>query len=148
MAVVIGFERQKTTDEEDDGSGIPGGAQPGDDGYKGPPEDADLPPTPPADLPDDGYEEAVEPEGIVLDGDHSQLSLKVGGAKPQTCVLKVKGAKIDVSGEWRKGDRFEVALMLQITGDHVDDSIDTLSGEVKSTGKAQLATICGARRIN
>lgn len=143
---------------EDDGSGIPGGAQPGDDDFdptkpvdppEEPPAGQGPPPTPPANLPDDGGEEEEEPdpEGQLLLMADQELGLKVGGRKPDSSVLKLKGGKIDLQGQFNRGDRFLAVTTLQVTGDNDQDTIDKLSGEVKSTSKAQGATLCGITRI-
>src|SRR5262245_15891655 len=146
-----------TEEKFDDSSGIPGGAQPQDDEAfhekaREAAEKAGRPPTPPADLPDDGPKPTPDEAefGLVIPGSKDvkadQLSLKVGGEKPRTCVLKLKGGKIDVNGQFVKGDRLRLLIDVQITGDNVQDTIDKLTGEVKSTSKAQSATIVGVQR--
>lgn len=120
---------------EDDGSGIPGGAQPQDDVG---------PPTPAAELPDDGGEPEEEPEdeGLTIGG-YKKLGVKVGGRVPDTSVLKLKGSKISLDGQFDRGDRFPTVSILQVTGDNDNDTINTLTGAIKSTSKAQSATLCG-----
>lgn len=146
----------------DDGSGIPGGAQPGDDGYEPgdeepqdiaaggeqePKAEGEQPPTPPADLPDDGTEEDEEPSDALFVLGDKELGLKVGGRKPDSSVLKFKGTKVDLGGQFDRGDRLTTVDVWQVTGDDDEDSIDTHSGDVKSTSKAQKATLCGTKRI-
>lgn len=144
----------------DDGSGIPGGAQPGDDGYEPPEEEPDdiaagaepdaegqQPPTPPADLPDDGTEEDEEPSDALFVLGDKELGLKVGGRKPDSSVLKLKGGKIDLNGQFDRGDRFLTVTTLQVTADLDADTIETWSGDVRSTSKAQTATLCGITRL-
>lgn len=146
------------THQEDDGlgpvddeSGIPGGAQPGDDGYEeagGVGIDGQMePPTPPADLPDDGTEEDEEPSDALFVLGDKELGLKVGGRKPDSSVLKLKGGKIDLNGQFDRGDRFLTVTTLQVTADLDADTIETWSGDVKSTSKAQTATLCGITRL-
>lgn len=138
-------------------TGVPGGRQPGDDGYVGPtPEGeppplaavADQPPTPPANLPDDAGDPDAEEEApqLFVTGER-QIGVKVGGRKPDSSVLKLKGGKIDLQGQFDRGDRFIAVATLQIVGDNDQDTIDKQSGEVKSTSKAQSATLCGFARI-
>jgi hypothetical protein len=134
----------------DDGTGIPGGAQPGDDGYVPPPEGeespAGEPPTPAAELPDDGAEDEAPKTELTI-GSNRQLGLKVGGRVPDSCVLKLKGGKIELAGQFDRSDRFLTVSTLQVTGDNDQDTINKLSGEVKSTSKAQSATLCGILRL-
>lgn len=90
--------------------------------------------------PDSG-ELAIEADG--------QIGMKVGGRKPDSAILKVKGAKIDLGeGQFNRGDRITAVTILQVTGDNDQDTINTLSGEVKSTSKAQNATVCGISRLD
>lgn len=116
---------------------------------------AEEPPTPPAALPDDGGEDEDEEsaEQLYLVGDR-ELGLKVGGRKPDSAVLKFKGGKLELLGgpdgkgsQFDRSDRFTTVDVWQVTGDNDQDTIDKLSGEVKSTSKAQNATLCGTKRI-
>lgn len=153
----LGPPADPPTDPTGGGSGIPGGAQPGDDDFdptrpvdppQDPPGDQGPPPTPPAHLPDDGGgEEEEEPESQLLLMADRELGLKVGGRKPDSSVLKLKGGKIDLQGQFDRGDRFLAVTTLQVTGDNDQDTIEKLTGEVKSTSKAQNATLCGITRI-
>lgn len=84
-----------------------------------------------------------EPAELAVEAD-GQLGMKVGGRKPDSAVLKLKGAKIDLGeGQFNRGDRITTVVTLQVVGDNDQDTIDRLSGEVKSTSKAQSATVCG-----
>ena len=139
----------------EEATGVPGGRQPGDDGYVEPETEAEAseppaePPTPPAALPDDdGEPEDEEPSGPELFlFANKELGLKVSGRKPDTSVLKYKGGKIDLGGQFDREDRFLTVDVWQVTGDNDQDTINKLSGEVKSTSKAQSATLCGTARI-
>jgi hypothetical protein len=158
----------KAVGEEDDGLGPPADppVDPDPDPNPDPPVDPEAevtppeddppagaagqgpPPTPPASLPDDGAgEEEEEPESQLLLMADRQLGLRVGGRKPDSSVLKLKGGKIDLQGQFDRGDRFLAVTTLQVTGDNDQDTIEKLSGEVKSTSKAQNATLCGITRI-
>jgi len=149
----------------DDGLGpvdddIPGGAQPGDDGYDGPdPDDAppadeepeaqgQEPPTPPADLPDDGTgEEGEGPSDQLFVLGDKELGLKVGGRKPDSAVLKFKGGKVDLSGQFDLEQRLLTVDTWQITGDDNQHTIEKHTGTVKVSSKAQSATLCATKRI-
>lgn len=159
-----------TQEEYDDpnsehNTGVPGGRQPGDDGYVEPESEGDpptgeeppSPPTPPADLPhgegdNDPEPEASKPkdEPLGIIGDR-ELGLKVGGRKPDSATLHLKGGKIELRGpkgsQFDRGDRFLTVSTLQITGDNDQDTIVKDSGEVSSTSKKQNATLCGITRL-
>lgn len=133
------------TEPEDDGLGSPGGdPDPGPEGGGS----GGAPPTPPADLPDDGNGEPQdELPGLELDGER-ELQIKVGGRKPDASVLKLKGGSIDLKGQFDRGDRIVAVATLQVTGNHDDDTIETHTGDVKSTSRKQKATLCGITRID
>lgn len=140
-------------------TGIPGGRKPGDDGYV-PPDAIEPPanggngepPTPAAKLPEGegGAEDEEEPDKLAITGDR-ELGLKVGGRKPDSATLHLKGGKIELTGpkgsQFDRGDRFLTVSTLQVTGDDDKDTIVKHSGEVTSTSKKQVATLCGIVRL-
>jgi hypothetical protein len=128
---------QEPVPKEDDGLGP--------DAYPADPDGE--PPTPAAELPDDDPDAEPEAEFELTIGGNRQLGLKVGGRIPDSCVLKLKGGKVELAGQFDRGDRFLTVATLQVTGDNDQDTIDKLSGEVKSTSKAQNATLCGILRL-
>lgn len=147
-------------------TGVPGGRKPGDDGYIAPSGDGEgdeggAPPTPPADLAgagDDDEEDDQEVEAEAKSKDEAlgiigdrELGLKVGGRKPDSATLHLKGGKIELRGpkgsQFNRGDRFLTVSTLQVTGDNDQDTIVKNSGEVTSTSKKQNATLCGISRL-
>lgn len=110
------------------------------------PETNGAPPTPQAELPDDDVLLDDDDQLLLLLGEH-ELGKKVGGRKPDSSSLTVKGGKIDLDGQFNRGDRIVAIVQLQVTGDNDQDTIETASGHVKSTKKTQNATICGIGRL-
>jgi hypothetical protein len=106
-----------------------------------------TPPTPPAALPDDGEDEEEEKDPLLFLLGHKQLGVKVGGFKPDTCILKIKGGKIDVDGQFDLGDRFPAVFTLQVTGNGDRHSIELETGTIKSQNRAQEATVCGTATL-
>lgn len=142
-------------------TGVPGGRKAGDDGYVEPDsaeppagQQPPPPPTPPANLPDEEPEDdpeaeaEVPPLGIV---GNRELGLKVGGRKPDSSTLHLKGGKIELTGpkgsQFDRGDRFLTVSTLQVTGDNDQDTIVKHTGEITSASKKQSATLCGIERI-
>lgn len=103
-----------------------------------------TPPTPPAALPDDGQDEDDDIEGDPLRFlvGNRKLGVKVGGFKPDASVLKIKGGKIDLEGQYDMGDRFPAVFDLQVTGNNDRHSIELDTGTIKAQNRAQEATIC------
>lgn len=135
-------------------------AEPEDDGLGAPPageqQEPETPAEPPAEpagegpaaeLPDDGLEEDGEQiPALFLTGDY-EVGTKVKGRKPDSTVLKLKGGKIDLQGQFNREDRLLILATVQVTGDAQNDTIVKETGEVKSTSQAQSATICGVSRL-
>lgn len=137
----------------EEATGIPGGRQPGDDRYVEPDGDdppsgsgGDQPPTPPAALPDDGDGDEESEAQLFLIGDR-QLGVKVGGKKPESSVLKFKGSKVDLSGQFDLGQRVLTVDLWQVTGDKNQHTIEKASGAVKASSKVQSATLCSTAKI-
>lgn len=97
---------------------------------------------------EDGDDDQEEGPQLSLVGGGS-LGNKVGGRVPDSAVLKYKGAKVELQGQTQfdRGERIIAVDIWQVTGDNDQDTIDTASGDVKSTSKSQNATLCGSSRI-
>lgn len=134
---------------EDDGTGVPGGALPQDDVQRRNEEAGDHggeePPTPPAVLPGEDEEPEEGPE-LFITADR-QLGMKVGGRKPDSSVLKYKGAKVEIEGQFDLETRLTTVDIWQVTGDNNQHTIEKATGTVKASSKAQSATLCATRRI-
>lgn len=133
-------------------TGVAGGAQPQDEGFYTPPVGTTSetpvgdPPTPPAALPEDEGDEDERDPLLHLLGNR-KLGVKVGGFKPDSTVLKIKGGAIDVDGQFDMGDRFPAVFDLQVTGNLDRHSIELESGTIKASKRAQEATICGTTTL-
>lgn len=111
---------------------------------------AGEPPTPPAALPDDGGEgedEDSEPGSQLFLLGNRKLGIKVAGRMPDSSVLKFKGGKVALGGQFDRGDVISTVDVWQVTGDNDQDTIDTLTHKVKSTSKAQNATLCSTQTL-
>ncbi len=142
-------EPTSTEPGEDDGLG-PVGSDPGSvvDPLTQTGEDPPAePPTPAAELPAEEEDEDPEPENQLFLLGNKELGLKVSGRKPDSSSLKIKGGKIDLSGQYNREDRITAVVQLQVTSDNDQDTIETATGLVKSTKKTQMATICGIDTI-
>lgn len=108
-----------------------------------------TPPTPPAALPDDGQDEEdqADPEPLNFLLGNRKLGVKVGGFKPDSSILKIKGGKIDLDGQFDMADRFPAVFTLQVTGNLDRHGIELDTGSVKSQKRAQEATICGTSTL-
>ena len=103
-------------------------------------------PPPDADLGDEGEGKQDEPEALSMAGDYEQMSLNVGGKKPTSSVFKVQGGKIDLEGEFRKGDIVRVEMTLRVGEVAVADKVDS-TGNVASTTRTHKGRVEGVRRI-
>lgn len=129
--------------DPDDGLSRPNYGDGGADDAEG---GAQQPPTPPADLPEDGDDEEEKDPLLFLLG-HKQLGVKVGGFKPDSNVLKIKGGKIDLEGQFDLGERFPAVFDLQVTGNLQRHGIELETGTIKSQTQSQEATVCGTTTL-
>lgn len=108
---------------------------------------AEAPPAP-TEVDDDntGNHHEEEQSGLFLAADY-EIGHKVGGRTPDSSVLKLKGKKVELEGQFNRGDRIMAVVTMQVTGDNDQDTIETATGEVKSTSKVQSATLCGITRL-
>lgn len=108
----------------------------------------ETPPTPPANLPvDQGAEEEGSKTPLMYLLGNKQLGVKVSGRAPDSSILKIKGGKIELGGQFDRGDRLPTVFEIQVTGSSDDDAIDTESGTVKSTRRTQRATVCATSTL-
>lgn len=101
------------------------------------------PPTPPADLgrePDPQPDDEDAQPGLFLVGPYA-VDKKPKARKPDGAKLKIKMVKADLGqSAYGRGDVICVTSLVQVTGDHEDDSIETQTGAVHSTSREQKAT--------
>lgn len=134
---------------DDDGLG-PAGEQPPDPDPPAPAAAAGgeaEPPTPPAKLPDDGDDDPEDAAPQLFLMGNRQLGVKVGGKKPESSVLKFKGGKVDLDGQFDLEDRITTVDIWQVTGDNDQHTIEKATGAVKSASKAQNATLCATAKL-
>lgn len=82
-----------------------------------------------ADLEGSGPEEQGPPT-IELLG-NGQLSLKIGGGRPDVATAKLKGGKMDIpQGEFQPGDIVEAVVRMRCTEVGIHDKTNHMTGEV------------------
>lgn len=79
----------------------------------------------------DGEDQVVHDE-IVIEGD-GQLSLTIGGKRPNVSKVVIRGGQIPFRGEARKGDHVSLRLECRVAEVHVIDKIDSKTREVVET---------------
>lgn len=112
----------------------------------------DTPPAPsdpPADPPMEGEDE-VEPvrlPEVSIDGD-GQLSLKVGGAKPDEATVKLRSVKIAViDGQYEKGDAVNLMVKAVCTEVHFVDKRDEQTGTIVGVERRQIFRPLNVERV-
>lgn len=101
--------------------------------------------SPPQDPGEDQTTEPAEPQddgGIVVQGT-SQLSWDVGGKKPNTSSLRIVGGKVDVEGQFKKGQKFQALVDLEVKEVGFVDQVDASTGQVIGCDRRQKARIIG-----
>ena len=101
---------------------------------------------PDADLEGEGNDEQAIPE-LVVEGD-GQLTLKVGGRKPDKSTVKLRGGSISIPrGQFEKGDTVNLLVKVTCSEVHLVDKRDNTTGEVVETERRQIMKITGVERV-
>jgi hypothetical protein len=76
-----------------------------------------------------------------------QISLFAGGNEPTTTSVRLTGGKIDLPGEYEKGER--IVLRVEAIVREVDfvDLVDPKTGDVNATERRHKARITGVREL-
>lgn len=126
--------------------GAEGAAASGAEGGEQPPAEHEGE-QPKADLEGEGEGEQALP-AIILEGD-GQLSLRVGGAKPDKATVKLRGGSIGIpQGQYEKGDTVNLMVKVKCAEVHFVDKTDGQTGEVTETERRHVFKISGVERID
>jgi hypothetical protein len=94
-------------------------------------------------------EEEVEPTPpmqIPLEGFNETISTVPGGDRPQTASISLRGGKLTVEGEFKKGDVIELYVRAKVAEVHFVDTQDKF-GEVVGTERKHVAKPIAVRRL-
>ena len=91
-------------------------------------------------------EPEVLPMQIPLEGFTESITVTVGGAKPQSSAVALRGGKLPVEGEFQKGDEIELYVRARIAEIHFVDCDDY--GEVTGTERRHIAKPIAVRRFS
>ncbi len=96
-------------------------------------------PVPPHEDPDQA---APTPADLVIETG-GQLTFAVGGKKPTTGSVRLVGGKVDVDGNFEKGQRVVLRVEAVITEIAFRDKKDPKTGNVTGCDRAHKATVTG-----
>jgi hypothetical protein len=91
-------------------------------------------------------EQELLPMQIPLEGFTDSITTTVGGARPQTSAVALRGGKLAVEGEFKKGDEIELYVRARVAEIHFVDTIDQY-GEVTGTERRHIAKPVAVRRF-
>ena len=103
---------------------------------------ADPPAAPPVPPHEDPEQAAPVPADLALELD-GQLSFAVGGKKVTTGSVRLVGGKVDVDGNFEKGQRIVLRVEAVITEVAFRDKKDPKTGNVTGCDRAHKATVTG-----
>jgi hypothetical protein len=92
-------------------------------------------------------EQEVLPMQVPLEGFTESITVTVGGARPQSSVVALRGGKLPVEGEFRKGDEIELYVRARVAEIHFVDTHDQY-GEVTGTERRHIAKPVAVRRLS
>jgi hypothetical protein len=91
-------------------------------------------------------EEELLPMQVPLEGFSDSISVTVGGERPQTSAIALRGGRLPVEGEFKKGDVVELYVRCRVAEIHFVDVIDKY-GEVTGTERKHIAKPIAVRRF-
>ncbi len=91
--------------------------------------------------------EPTPPMQIPLEGTIRQLSIIVGGDRPQTAEVKLRGGSQPLEGEFKKGDVIELFVRARVSELHFVDLVDKY-GEVTGTVRRHIVKPISVRRLS
>lgn len=87
----------------------------------------------------DGAEMTDKSDGLRIDGD-GQVSLDVGGDVPTLSTVALQGRKIELAGQFEKGELVELRVTARVGGVHFDDKTNS-DGDVIDTTRKHILRI-------
>jgi len=97
---------------------------------------------------DDEAQEPAFPKPELLG--EGQLTLSVGGEKPNESKIKMSGVSIEVpnKGQFNKGQFIDVVVRCRVAGVHVDDLFDNQTGVVTGTIRRHILKPLRVERVD
>lgn len=84
---------------------------------------------------------------LVVDG-NGQLTLSVGGKRPTTSSLRLVGGRVEVEGQFDKGERLVLRIECEVREVAFRNEVDVKTGQVVGCERRQKASITGVTRID
>lgn len=92
------------------------------------------------------HEEEVPPMQIPLEGFAESVTMTPGGARAQTASVSLRGGKLAVSGEFKKGDVVELYVRCRVADIQFPDTHDKY-GEVIGCERKHVLKPIAVRRL-
>jgi hypothetical protein len=112
-----------------------------------PEEPAQAPPE--GDFEGEGQEEQPRIFELELEGDRKALNGSMGGRKPDTASVKLRGGSAIVpEGQYDKGDVVNLLIKVRCTELHGIDKMDNSTGEIVSTERRHIFKVMGVEKVS
>lgn len=86
-------------------------------------------------------------QGVILEGTTGQLSFAVGGKKPTSSMITLKGGRLDMSGQFSNGETVRAYVEFTIENIAFPLKTDSATGLAISCQRVHTARITGIERI-
>ncbi len=93
----------------------------------------------------DGKQVAVD--DLIVDGS-GQLGFDVGGKTPTSATLTLTGGKIEIEGQFEKGEIVDLHIQARVNDVGFKDNEDSKTGQVVGCERRQKARIISVERTN
>lgn len=71
--------------------------------------------------------------------ERQQLTFDVGGKAPDGSTLRVVGGRIEIEGQYEKGDMLKVEMLVEVRSVEFADEVDKKTGQVVGCERRQKA---------
>jgi hypothetical protein len=98
------------------------------------------------DIDPEAVAEPTPPLQIPIEGMGTTITTTPGGDKPQTASISLRGGKLNISGEFKKGDVVEFYVRARVSEVNFVDTVDKY-GEVTGTERKHVVKPIAVRRL-
>lgn len=76
-----------------------------------------------------------------------QLSFNVGGKRPSGSSLRIVGGRVEVEGQYEKGQKLRVEMLVEVRSIEFRDEVDEKTGQVVGCERRHKASVVGPPKL-
>lgn len=79
--------------------------------------------------------------------EREQLTFDVGGREPDGASLRITGGRVEIAGQYEKGQKLRVSMLVEVREVAFVDEVDQKTGQVVGTERRHKAAVVGAPAV-